>query len=307
MISPSTVVSLLWTRKSSGSWYDRSIVVIMSTANNADPKLLESLPLEILRTTPAGQPPPGIQANLADPRTRVPVILGVGTAFLVLAVFCFSVRIYTKVAITKNWKWDDLTCSLGFMCSIVYFVAVVMGCINGAAGRHQWDMHLDKVLNKSSLYQDYITTIMITPALGLIKISLFIQYYLLFQPLRWVRITVWIGATISVLFYVAVTVTGLIMNSPWPGETLLEGILSWHYLKFAQFSIPTGVVGMVVDWYLLFLPVPAIMTLQMSTAKKFGILLVFMTGGLAAIASVVSLYYRVHLQNHMSDPTWNVG
>lgn len=121
---------------------------------------------------------------------------------------------------------------------------------------------------------------MTTPALGLIKSSLFIQYYLLFRPLRWVRIGVWIGATIFGLFSVAVTITGLVLLSPSPGQSLLEDILSWHYLQFAQFAIPTGIIGMLVDWYLLILPIPAVLTLQMSTAKKLGVLIIFMTGGL---------------------------
>ena len=128
--------------------------------------------------------------------------------------------------------------------------------------------------------QSYVTTIMVTPALGLIKSSLFIQYYLLFRPLRWVRICVWIGATVSVVFYVAVSITAFVLNSPWPGESLLEDILSWHYLEFANFSIPTGVIGMLVDWYLLILPIPAVLTLQMSMARKLGVLIIFMTGGL---------------------------
>lgn len=121
---------------------------------------------------------------------------------------------------------------------------------------------------------------MATPALGLIKCSLFIQYFLLFRPLQWVRISVWIGATISALFYFAVSITAFILNSPWPGESILEDVLSWHYLKFSGFSIPTGVIGMLVDWYLLILPIPAVLSLQMSIAKKLGVLIVFMTGGL---------------------------
>lgn len=193
------------------------------------------------------------------------------------------------------------------MCSIVHFVEVVIGCINGATGKHLWDIYADKALNKSNLSPDYITTIMVTPALGLIKFSLFIQYYRLFRPLRWVRISVWIGATVSAVFYVAVTTTAFVLNSPWPGESLLEDILSWHYLKFTQLSIPTGVVGMLVDWYLLILPIPAVWTLQMSTSKKLGVLIIFMTGGLAAIASIVGVNYRVQLQENASDPTWKVG
>ena len=121
---------------------------------------------------------------------------------------------------------------------------------------------------------------MATPALGLIKCSLFIQYYLLFRPLRWIRICVWIGAAVSVTFYVAVSITAFVLNSPWPKETFLEGILSWHEIKFANFSIPTGIMGMLVDWYLLILPIPAVLALQMSTARKIGVLVVFMTGGL---------------------------
>lgn len=278
----------------------------MSTGN-IDPKLIESIPPAVLKTIPAGQPPPGIVPNFADPSNRAPVVVGVGIAFSVLAVFCFSIRIYTKLAIKKNWKWDDVTCSLGFMFSIVYFVFTVNGCINGATGRHIWDVHLDKPLGKPNLYQDYVATIMATPALGLIKSSLFIQYYLLFRPLRWIRICVWIGATVSIAFYVAVSITAFILNSPWPGESLLQGILSWHYIKFANFSIPTGVIGMLVDWYLLILPVPAVLALQMSMAKKAGVLIVFMTGGLAAIASIVTLYYRVQLQRHLIDASWDVA
>ena len=89
----------------------------------------------------------------------------------------------------------------------------------------------------------------------------------------------WIGAIISVVFYVAVTITAFALNSPWPGESFLENILSWHYHDFAQFSIPTGVIGMLVDWYLLILPIPAVLDMQMSTTKKLGVLIVFMAGG----------------------------
>lgn len=128
--------------------------------------------------------------------------------------------------------------------------------------------------------QGYISNIMVTPALGFIKLSLFIQYYQLFRTLRWLRICVWVGAPISAAFYVAVTIIGFVLESPWPGESFLEAILSWHYAKFAEFSIPTGVIGMLVDWYLLILPIPAVLGLHMSTAKKLGVLIVFMTGSL---------------------------
>ncbi|MCJ1463139.1 hypothetical protein MMC07_001744 [Pseudocyphellaria aurata] len=160
-----------------------------------DAKVIESIPPEILKTIPAGDPPPGIQPNFSDPPTLFPALLGVGIAFLVLAVACFFIRIYTKFAISKRWGWDDLTCSLGFACSIVYFGGVINGCIYGGNGRHMWDLHLDKIVADSI----------------------------------------------------------------------------------------------------------------MSPAKKLGVLILFMTGGLAAIASTINLYYQVHLQKTIADALWNVG
>ena len=77
------------------------------SADTADPQAIQSIPSALLKTLPAGQPPPGVQPNFADPPSRAPVILGVCLTFAVLAVICFSIRIYTKLAIAKNWKWDD--------------------------------------------------------------------------------------------------------------------------------------------------------------------------------------------------------
>lgn len=121
---------------------------------------------------------------------------------------------------------------------------------------------------------------MAVPALGLIKSSLFIQYYTLFWPLRWVRISVWIGASISTLFYTACAIAAFILNSPWPGESMLDAILSWHYAAFSRFSIAIGVVGMCVDIYLLILPIKAVSTLNMRLGKKIGLSIVFLTGTL---------------------------
>ncbi|KAK0514350.1 hypothetical protein JMJ35_002967 [Cladonia borealis] len=123
------------------------------SADTADLQLISSLAPALLKTLLVGQTPllPRNPAKICRPPTQVPVILGVGITFDVLAVLCFSIHVYTKPALSKNVKWDDLTCYLGYICSIVYLVGVAMGCINGAAIRHISDVYLDKTLAKSSL------------------------------------------------------------------------------------------------------------------------------------------------------------
>lgn len=126
--------------------------------------------------------------------------------------------------------------------------------------------------------QSYVATVMVAPALGLIKCSLFIQYYMLFGPLRWLRVCVWIGVTVAATFYTVVTIAGFALATPWGGESWIADLLSQHYHLYESFAIPTGVIGMLVDWYLLILPIPAVMGLQTTTRKKIGILVVLMTG-----------------------------
>lgn len=119
-----------------------------------------------------------------------------------------------------------------------------------------------------------------TPTLGLIKMSLFIQYYQLFNIVGYIRIALSIGATLTATFYIAVSVTYFALGSSWPGETVLDTILSWHYLKLNDFSIPTGVISTVVDWCLLIFPLLAISQLHLPTKRKLGVAVIFLTGSL---------------------------
>lgn len=59
---------------------------------SVDPQAIKQLPLSVLRTLPAGVPPPDVQPNFVNPPTLIPVVLGVGTSFLALALCCFSIR-----------------------------------------------------------------------------------------------------------------------------------------------------------------------------------------------------------------------
>lgn len=94
-----------------------------------DPQAIKQLPLSVLRTLPAGVPPPGVQPNFENPPSLVPVVLSVGTSFLVLAFCCFSIRAWTKLTIVKKFSWDD--CESPFVDFISYHEAML-------TITHQW-------------------------------------------------------------------------------------------------------------------------------------------------------------------------
>ena len=66
------------------------------------------------------------------------------------------------------------------------------------------------------------------------------------------------------------------------------------------------VIGLIIDVSILVLPLLAVSTLQLSTRKKLSVYPMFMTGLLACVASVLTIYYRYVLVN-TTDMTWALG
>lgn len=93
--------------------------------------------------------------------------------------------------------------------------------------------------------------------------------------MRWMRITALLGAIFTMLFYIVMTVCYFVFATPRRGETWL----SFSREKFlVHFSVPQSAVGLVIDVYILILPIVAVSKLQMATGRKVGMTLIFTTG-----------------------------
>lgn len=176
----------------------------------------------------------------------------------------------------------------------------------GAGGLHMWDSSAYDLLSRPNSLANWITTVFVTPALGFVKLTFLIQYYQLFWPLRWVRLACWIGGGASMLFYLAISITMFVLCSPWPGQNFTESLLSKHFVSATSISIPTGAIGAAVDIFLLVLPVRAVLTLHLPNSTKIGLIFVFMTGGLASVASIIGLAYRIVNNKNITDAEWGV-
>ncbi|KAL2291411.1 hypothetical protein FJTKL_12815 [Diaporthe vaccinii] len=71
---------------------------------------------------PAATPPAGVTSNFVDPPLKgreIAILDGVFTGLMLLAVL---VRIFVRARITKQWGWDDLTCSLAALGSLTKMI-----------------------------------------------------------------------------------------------------------------------------------------------------------------------------------------
>ncbi|MCJ1427686.1 hypothetical protein MMC29_005591 [Sticta canariensis] len=256
----------------------------------------------LLATFPALLPPDGVTPNFVDPYTRGPVITIVGSILVAIMMIFVFVRIYAKACINRKAHWDDLTCVLATLGAIAYFVTSVY-IVKGKAGTHQWNVRLLDFLSDRFLLPGYLTIVLPPPLMLCTKITFFLLYLQLFKPIKALRFCIYAGMIFTFGFYASATVAQFYFETPRHGETFVSHKLGPLAKKSLNLSIPLSAVGVVIDFYILILPIVAVSRLQLAKKRKIGLCFVFGTGSIACVSSVLSLYYRI-LLNRSRDYTW---
>ncbi|KAL8646841.1 MAG: hypothetical protein Q9226_006690 [Calogaya cf. arnoldii] len=167
--------------------------------------------------------------------------------------------------------------------------------IKYGAGIHQWD--ITKEQYTSFTRQAYVTTIIYSPVVCLIKLAILFQLASLFAPVKsrlyWIICAL---AALTVLFYLASMIFRIFQCTPrekiWNPSTAgtcinsLAGILS------------SAIVNSISDFILLILPLNMIWRLQMPVSKKWQVSAVFATGLFGCICSIMRLIASVELINN---------
>ncbi|CCD50298.1 hypothetical protein BofuT4_P089850.1 [Botrytis cinerea T4] len=113
-----------------------------------------------------------------------------------------------------------------------------------------------------------------------------------------------IGLTFTVVWYFSITIAQLCLAVPLGGEGWVKHLFTQRMIQQNLLSVPTAVVGLAVDCYLFILPIIALNKLKMTRRKKLGAGLIFATGFLAIVASILSVVYRVIHGDEHGDNTW---
>ncbi len=124
----------------------------------------------------------------------------------------------------------------------------------------------------------YLMSVIQPPTMLFIKVSFFIMYLDVFHLMRWLRISAYIGGVVTALFCGAMTVCMFILGTPAPHQTLVEHATTHDEAIILNFSVPQSCVGLVIDLYILILPILGVSRLQMSPRRKVGVILVFLSG-----------------------------
>lgn len=96
-------------------------------------------------------------------------------------------------------------------------------------------------------------------------------------PLRWLRLTVYIGSIAIFVFYTACTVAQVVIATPGPHETWFSHMVS----SGPRTVLPTmlsSAIGLAIDIVLLVVPLTAMHQLHLLGKRKEEVFLIFLFG-----------------------------
>jgi hypothetical protein len=128
----------------------------------------------------------------------------------------------------------------------------------------------------------FIYIIIFISAVGMTKMSILLLYRRLFSMAdRWFRLCLYTGAFILVVmpFIVVIVMTNCCrpISSYWDVFDREEGD---NPVNNGMFTLAMITTNTVVDFYILFLPIPQILKLQLTNQKKLGVVGLMLLGSL---------------------------
>ncbi|OTB13139.1 hypothetical protein K445DRAFT_14129 [Daldinia sp. EC12] len=245
-----------------------------------------------LDRTPSRDPPPGQEFNFTNPESRSHQLYILIAVLSPIIVLVGSLRIYSRLRITRSFGVDDFLWKPG----------------SGILGIHFWDVPISHYIEyqKGSLADSVLIRITNTT----IKVAFLTFYLRLFSPVTYVRYMVLAGMALVITFYVIFVIVDLVACAPWPsehGDWIAPSLID----RCSRISVPlitaAAYFTVITDFYVLLIPLHQIPTLGLSPRRKVGVSIIFLTGLLATGAALTNLIIRQDKKIFdRSDFTWTI-
>lgn len=243
-----------------------------------------------LYTIPYGPAPTGRTSDFnkrSDLMTLTIIIVSICLFFM------FSVmilRVTSRIGRGFIWRLDD--CIALVTCITTSALGAMLTATMQKLGRSVWDVSIGFLI-KPWPQQILVTqVILMTISVFLGKLCFLAFYYRIFGHIRHVRYQIYAAMILASPLLAACIVFPILAapppGKPWGTENPKNGIN-------AKLAVGTGVVNIVVDLFIAYIPIPPVAGMNLSRRKKTGILAIFFTGSIALIADGVIMYFRVEL------------
>ena len=223
---------------------------------------------------PSMAPPPGVVPNFINPVTLADPILAVCVATSVSAVILLCMRLYSTARITRSASYDDAASVIALVLSLC-FAGLIIGFRDNA--RHGWDLPL-------SAYTDSFATVVFAEqifaalSLSFAKVSILLLLFRLFAPARWFRYMIYLGIVWATLMSLVTIIVAGALCAPRHGESFGDRTVAERCGHETTWAVVQGASDVVLDFFIIYLPIPMLWKLNMGLTRKIGVMAIFLTG-----------------------------
>lgn len=211
-----------------------------------------------------------------------------------------TARLYTKIYVVKTLKWEDYTCVMGWA-SFMAHLSISYSIGRHGGGTHQWNVSYKDVqyVRRYANYEDISYSL----ALFFTKFSIMLLILRVFCSVNrdgFYWLTQFLIA-VNGIFYITFFFIPIFLCIPRSKIWFPEE--AGHCLDVNDLYLASAIFNVLSDIAMLSVPMYLIWNLQMSTRRKIGVSVIFLTGGLACISSIIRIVYLVFL-NRTKDYTY---
>ncbi|KAI0008478.1 hypothetical protein F4779DRAFT_448654 [Xylariaceae sp. FL0662B] len=224
---------------------------------------------------------------------------------IILVTVATTTRIASKLIVKQNWWWDDFFALISLPIQIT-LLGLALAWRNIGLG-----LHADVVAAESPLLLVqgakylYIGIMFFDSSITFPKLSAIFFYARVFCPRNGhFTVNLWVVGSLVVAWLIAALVSDIFLCSPiekaW--NQTLPGTCANAFFRY----LITAAISVLIDFYILLLPVPKIWALKMSLKRRIYLLAAFFLAYSVIVVSIGRLISTINfIPDRALDLTWD--
>ncbi|TEY49541.1 hypothetical protein BOTCAL_0284g00060 [Botryotinia calthae] len=226
----------------------------------------------------------------------------ISNSFVIAAWIAYLLRIASRFTSDTQLWWDDYVATFVMIVGIPQAVINVRGLTGNGLGKDIWTLDFKNISDMIRWF--YAAEILYFAQVNLIKVSILFFFLRLF-PERKIRLTIWGTIIANLLIFIIIDLLAALQCRPisfywkrWDGEH------SGKCLNINALAFSSAGVSIVMDIWMLILPLTQLYDLNLHWKKKIGVAAMLSIGIIVTVISILRLQSLIVFAN-TQNPTWD--
>ncbi|KAG6004964.1 hypothetical protein E4U21_000587 [Claviceps maximensis] len=204
----------------------------------------------------------------------------------------------------RQLNLDDLIIMISVLVGLPCTILNTTGLTHNGLGKDAWTLHASDLVEFARYF--FVQQILYLFLMTTIKLSL-LCFYLTIFPNKRVRVLLWSTIAVNLAWGFACIMVTVFQCRPVQNYWLryLQRELGGQCLDMNLMGWANGAVSVVIDIWIIGIPLYQMRKLDLNWRKKIGAVIMFLTGAFVTIVSILRLQSLVYFYNS-PNPTWDL-